>query len=57
MAISDRESDILKIDRLINDVNNQALTKEWNIFANSPSEDAFSSFLEYLIFATYESLR
>ncbi len=57
MAISDSESDILKIDRLINEVNNQELTKQWNTFANSPSEEAFGSFFEYLIFVTRESLR
>ena len=57
MAISDSESDILKIDRLITEVNNQELTKQWNTFANSPSEEAFGSFFEYLIFATRESLR
>lgn len=57
MAISDSESDILKIDRLITEVNNQELTKQWDTFANSPSDEAFGSFFEYLIFATRESLR
>jgi hypothetical protein len=57
MAISDSESDILKIDRLITDVNNPELTKQWDTFANSPSDEAFGSFFEYLIFATRESLR
>ena len=57
MAISDSESDILKIDRLITEVNNQELIKQWDTFANPPSEEAFGSFFEYLIFATRESLR
>ena len=56
-AMSDSESDILKIDRLITEADNQSLTKQWDTFTNSPSEEAFTSFFEYLIFATRESLR
>jgi len=57
LSISDSESDILKIDRLITEANHQALTKQWDAFTNAPSDDAFNSFFEYLIFATRESLR
>jgi cell division protein FtsB len=56
-AMWDSDSDILKIDRLITEAANQSLTKQWDTFTNSPSEDAFTSFFEYLIFATRESLR
>jgi uncharacterized protein HemX len=57
MAISDNESDILKIDRLINETNNTQLIKEWDTFTRSPSEDAFNAFFNYLMMATRNSLR
>lgn len=57
MANWDSESDILKIDRLVTEAGNKELTKQWDTLTKSPSEDAFASFFEYLIFATRESLR
>ena len=57
ISISDNEAGILKIDRLVNEAENKELTKQWDTFTTSPSEDGFSAFLEYLIFATRESLR
>ena len=57
MAISDNESDILKIDRLINETNDTQLIKEWDTFTRSPSEDAFNTFFNYLLMATRNSLR
>lgn len=57
ISISDNESGILKIDRLVNEAGNKELTKQWDAFTTSPSEDGFTAFLDYLIFATRESLR
>ena len=57
MAISESDSDILKIDRLITEAGNTELTKHWDTFTGSPSEEAFETFFTYLIFATRESLR
>jgi regulator of replication initiation timing len=57
LATSDDESDILKIDRLVTDSNNKELMKQWDTFAMSPSKDALSAFLNYLILATRNSLR
>lgn len=56
-ATSDEESDIFKIDRLITESNNKDLVKHWDTFTSSPSEDAFSAFLDYLILATRNSLK
>lgn len=57
MMISEGEAGILKIDRLITEAGNKELTKQWDTFTRSPSEDTYGSFLQYLIFATRESLR
>jgi hypothetical protein len=56
-STSDEESDILRMDRLITASKNKELIKRWDVFTRSPSDDAFSAFLDYLIFATRESLR
>jgi hypothetical protein len=57
MMISEGETGILKMDRLITEAGNKELTKQWDNFTRSPSEDTYGSFLQYLIFATRESLR
>lgn len=57
MSISDQESDILKIDRLVTESNNLELIKQWDKFTNSPSEEAIAGFLNYLILTTRNSLR
>lgn len=56
LATSEDDADILKIDRLVNAAGNRELTKHWESFAESPSEDAFHTFFTYLVFATHESL-
>ncbi|MDQ2691916.1 MAG: hypothetical protein M3Y68_07800 [Chloroflexota bacterium] len=56
VATSEDDTDILKIDRLVNAAGNRELTKHWETFAESPSEDAFNTFFTYLLFATHESL-
>jgi hypothetical protein len=57
LTTSHNESDILKIDRLVNETKDKELVKHWDTFARSPSEDAFGTFLEYLIVTTRNSLR
>lgn len=56
VATSEDDADILKIDRLVNAAGNRELTKHWEAFAESPSEDAFNTFFTYLLFVTHESL-
>jgi chromosome segregation ATPase len=56
-AMSDEESDILKIDRLINESNNQELMEQWDTLTQSPSENAFGAFFDYLVVEIRESLR
>ena len=56
-ATSDNESDILKIDRLINASNNKELIKQWDTFTRSPSENAFGAFLDYLVLAIRNNLK
>ena len=57
MSISDDESDILKIDRLVTESKNRELMKQWDTVTTSPSEDAFVAFLNYLVLSTRNSLR
>lgn len=56
VATSEDDADILKIDRLVNAAGNDELTRHWEAFAESPSEDAFNTFFTFLLFATRESL-
>jgi hypothetical protein len=53
----DEESDILKIDRLINGSKDKELAKQWDTFTGSPSEDAFGAFIEYLVSGIRNSLK
>jgi hypothetical protein len=57
MTISDNDSDILKIDRLVNESKDKELKKKWDTFTRSPSEDAIGAFLDYLVLASRNSLR
>ena len=57
MTIIDNQSGILKIDRLVNESNDKELMKRWDTFTRSPSEDAMSAFLEYLVVTARNSLR
>jgi septal ring factor EnvC (AmiA/AmiB activator) len=56
-ATSDEESDILKIARLIHESNNQKLMEQWDMLTQSPSENAFGAFLDYIVSAIRDSLK
>jgi uncharacterized protein HemX len=57
MSISDNETAILKIDRLVTETNDKELMKRWDEFTRSPSEEAMGALLEYLFVTTRNSLR
>ena len=57
ITISDNESAILKIDRLVNETKDKELMKRWDTFTRSPSGDAMAAFLEYLVLTTRNNLR
>lgn len=56
-SMSDDPSDVFKIDELIKQTNNQQLLEKWNAFTRTPSDDALSAFMEYLILAVRNSVR
>lgn len=56
-TMTDDASDIFKIDTLIKETGNQQLISQWNTFTKSPSDDAFSVFMDYLITAIRNSVR
>lgn len=56
-SMSDDPSDVFKVDELIKDTNNQQLIDKWNTFTRTPSDDALSAFMEYLILAVRNSVR
>ena len=57
LAISDDETGILKVDRLVTEIKDKELMKRWDAFTGSPSADSMGTFLEYLAAATRNSLR
>jgi septal ring factor EnvC (AmiA/AmiB activator) len=57
LSTSNNDADILKIDRLVTESKDQELTKQWDAFTQSPSENAFVAFLDYLILAIRDSLK
>ena len=54
---SDNPSDIFKMDKMINETDNQELISRWNTLTRSPSEEAFDACMQYLILAIRNSLR
>ena len=56
-SMSDDPSDVFKIDELIKETKNQQLIEKWNTFTRTPSDDALSAFMEYLILAVRNSVR
>lgn len=56
-SMSDDPSDVFKVDELIKGTNNQQLIDKWNTFTRTPSDDALSAFMEYLILAIRNSVR
>jgi len=57
LTISDNQTAILKVDRLVTETKDKELTKRWDAFTGSPSADSMSAFLEYLAAATRNRLR
>ena len=57
LTITDNETDLLKVDRLVTASKDKELIKRWDAFTGSPSPDSMSAFLEYLATATRNSLR
>jgi septal ring factor EnvC (AmiA/AmiB activator) len=57
MTTSDHESDILKVDRLVYESKDQELIKQWDTLTESPSEDAMTEFLDYLVSAMRDHLK
>lgn len=56
-SMSDEPSDVFKVDELIKETNNQQLIDKWNTFTRTPSDDALSAFMEYLVLAVRNSVR
>lgn len=57
-AMSEDPSDVFKINSLIENSRNQELVNQWDtILTDAPSEEAFFGFMQYLIVATYDSLK
>lgn len=50
-------SDVYEIDALVEGSNNQDLVNKWRELTNSPSEETFGDFLDYLITGIRQSLK
>ena len=57
LTITDNQTAILKVDRLVTESKDKELIKRWDAFTGSPSPDSMSAFLQYLATATRNSLR
>lgn len=56
-TITDEASDVFGIDTMIKGTKDQQLIKQWDKFTKSPSDEAFATFLNYLVGAIRNSLK